>query len=165
MIHCLHLRTNVYAIESCVMLRLWLLLMFIDSIMAYVSLIWSCIHLVIARPDLLKVNTFLKKLPQLWTNLHDKYVTLHHFYEQYVQHWIIFSIFDAIFATITNIWKKNMCDFVYLGSVLSCDIFFSLRRKLINKFFLPLIILTISSASLDKSPPGLNGLSHPDSVL
>lgn len=101
--------TNVYAIESCVMLRLWLLLMFIDSIMAYVSLIWSCIHLVIARPDLLKVNTFLKKLPQLWTNLHDKYVTLHHFYEQYVQHWIIFSIFDAIFATKTNIWKKKTC--------------------------------------------------------
>lgn len=108
MIHCLHLRTNVYAIESCVMLRLWLLLMFIDSIMAYVSLIWSCIHLVIARPDLLKVNTFLKKLPQLWTNLHDKYVTSHHFYEQYVQHWIIFSIFDAIFATKINIWKKHV---------------------------------------------------------
>lgn len=26
-------------------------------------------------------------------------------------------------------------------------------------------MFTISSASLDKSPPGLNGLSHPDSVL
>lgn len=30
---------------------------------------------------------------------------------------------------------------------------------------LPLIKLTISSASLDRSPPGLKGLSHPDSVL
>lgn len=30
---------------------------------------------------------------------------------------------------------------------------------------LPLIKFTISSASLDRSPPGLKGLSHPDSVL
>lgn len=30
---------------------------------------------------------------------------------------------------------------------------------------IPLIMLTISSASRDKSPPGRNGLSHPDSVL
>lgn len=30
---------------------------------------------------------------------------------------------------------------------------------------LPLIMFTISSASLDRSPPGRNGLSHPDSVL
>lgn len=33
------------------------------------------------------------------------------------------------------------------------------------KWVLPLIMLTISSASRDKSPPGRNGLSHPDSVL
>lgn len=57
------------------------------------------------------------------------------------------------------------------GSVLNFHTnvaFLGLHRTFLCIFFiynLPLIRLTISSASRDKSPSGRNGLSHPESVL